>query len=111
MVDKPVILAVDDDPGVLAAVVRDLRKQYGADYEIARAESGASALEKLGALKLGNRDVALMVVDQRMPKMTGVEFLREAIVHFPMPSACCSPPMPTRKRRSRRSTRCGSTTI
>jgi len=83
MAEKPVILAVDDDPGVLAAVVRDLRKQYAASFEIARAESGASALEKLAALKLSNRVVALMVVDQRMPMMTGVEFLREAIKHFP----------------------------
>jgi thioredoxin reductase (NADPH) len=83
MAEKPVILAVDDDAGVLAAVVRDLRKHFGADYEIARAESGASALEKLAALKLSNRNLALMVVDQRMPMMTGVEFLREAIVHFP----------------------------
>jgi thioredoxin reductase (NADPH) len=81
--DKPVILAVDDDAGVLAAVVRDLRKQYGAAYEVARAESGRAGLEKLAALKLANRVVALMVVDQRMPEMTGVEFLTEALKLFP----------------------------
>ena len=81
--DKPVILAVDDDAGVLAAVVRDLRKQYGASYEVARAESGQAGLDKLGALKLANRAVALMVVDQRMPEMTGVEFLTDALQIFP----------------------------
>ncbi len=81
--DKPVIFAVDDDEGVLAAVVRDLRKRYGATYEILRAASGAAALERLRALKLANRTVALFVVDQRMPQMTGVELLREAVPLFP----------------------------
>jgi thioredoxin reductase (NADPH) len=81
--EKPVIFAVDDDPGVLAAVARDLRRKYGADYEVMRAASGAEALERLKDLKLGNRVVAAFVVDQRMPEMTGVEFLTQAAPLFP----------------------------
>jgi thioredoxin reductase (NADPH) len=82
--EKPVIFAVDDDPGVLAAVARDLRKRYGPNYDIMRAGSGAEALEELKALKLEGRAVALIVADQRMPEMTGVEMLHEAIVLHPM---------------------------
>jgi thioredoxin reductase (NADPH) len=81
--EKPVILAVDDDPGVLAAVIRDLRKRYAADYDVQRAASGAEALELLKDLKLRSRTVALQLVDQRMPEMTGVDLLRESIPLFP----------------------------
>jgi thioredoxin reductase (NADPH) len=81
--DKPIILAVDDDPGVLAAVARDLRRKYGGEYEIMRAASGAEALEQVKDLRLGNRVVAAFVVDQRMPQMTGVEFLSQAMPLFP----------------------------
>ena len=75
--DKPVIFAVDDDAGVLAAVVRDLRKRYAADWDVQRASSGAEALTMLRDLKLRNRPVALLLVDQRMPEMLGVDVLRE----------------------------------
>jgi thioredoxin reductase (NADPH) len=81
--EKPVVFAVDDDPGVLAAVARDLRRKYSADYDVMRAASGAEALAALNELKLKNRAVAAFVVDQRMPQMTGVEMLREAIPLFP----------------------------
>jgi thioredoxin reductase (NADPH) len=81
--EKPVILAVDDEPSVLAAVARDLRRHYGADYGVMRAGSGAEALETLRDLKLKNDVVALFLVDQRMPQMSGVEFLHEAIKLFP----------------------------
>jgi thioredoxin reductase (NADPH) len=81
--EKPVILAVDDDPGVLAAVVRDLRKRYATDYDVQRAASGAEALGRLKDLKLRSRTVALQLVDQRMPEMTGVELLRQSIPLFP----------------------------
>jgi thioredoxin reductase (NADPH) len=80
---KPVILAVDDEPSVLAAVVRDVRHHYGKDYSVARAGSGAEALETLRDLKLRSETVALLLVDQRMPGMTGVAFLHEAMVLFP----------------------------
>jgi thioredoxin reductase (NADPH) len=83
MAQKPVIVAVDDDPGVLAAVGRDLRRKYGAEYELVRAGSGAEALEELRALSLANRVVALFLADQRMPEMTGIEFLATAIKLFP----------------------------
>ena len=80
---KPVILAVDDDPQVLRAVERDLRRRYARDYRVLRADSGESALDTLGKLKLRGDPVALFLVDQRMPRMTGVEFLEEAIERFP----------------------------
>jgi thioredoxin reductase (NADPH) len=80
---KPVILAVDDDPQVLRAVERDLRRRYAKEYRVLRADSGESALDTLGKLKLRGDPVALFLVDQRMPKMTGVEFLEEAIGRFP----------------------------
>ena len=74
---KPAILAVDDDPAVVAAVVRDLRTRYGEDYRVLRATSGAEALEILADLVLKDRPVAAVVTDQRMPGMTGIEVLRE----------------------------------
>ncbi|NEU71883.1 FAD-dependent oxidoreductase [Hassallia byssoidea VB512170] len=80
---KPVILTVDDDPEVLQAVARDLRQEYGDRYRILRAESGASALEALEQLKLRNQPVALFLVDQRMPQMSGVEFLEQTLSMFP----------------------------
>ena len=80
---KPVVLAVDDDPVVLSAVQRDLRRRYGKDYRIVGADSGAAALDALGQLQLRSDPVALMVVDQRMPQMTGVEFLVQAIRIYP----------------------------
>jgi len=80
---KPVILTVDDDAEVLQAVARDLRQEYGNDYRILRAESGASALAALEQIKLRTQTVALFLVDQRMPQMSGVEFLEQAIGLFP----------------------------
>ena len=72
---KPVIWTVDDDPDVLRAVERDLRRQYGARYRVMSADSGNSALEAVKKLKLRNDPIALFLVDQRMPRMSGVEFL------------------------------------
>jgi thioredoxin reductase (NADPH) len=80
---KPVILAVDDDPQVLRAVERDLRRKYAREYRVLRADSGESALDALDKLKLRGDPVALFLVDQRMPRMTGVEFLEKAIEIFP----------------------------
>ncbi|MBV8886724.1 MAG: FAD-dependent oxidoreductase [Chroococcidiopsidaceae cyanobacterium CP_BM_RX_35] len=80
---KPVILAVDDDPEVLQAVARDLRREYGDRFRVLRADSGATALEALQQVKLRNEPVAQFVVDQRMPQMSGVEFLEQAIELFP----------------------------
>lgn len=80
---KPVILTVDDDPEVLQAIARDLRQQYGDRYRIMRANSGQAALETVQQLTLRNDTVALFLVDQRMPQMTGVEFLEQAVPIFP----------------------------
>src|ERR1700758_79339 len=80
---KPVIWTVDDDPDVLRAVERDLRKQYGNRYRVMAADSGASALATVEQLKLRNEPVALFLVDQRMPRMSGVEFLEKALEIYP----------------------------
>lgn len=80
---KPTILAVDDDPQVLSAVRADLRSRYAKDYRIVAADSGASALEALEELALRGEEVALFLVDQRMPRMKGTEFLLAAKPHFP----------------------------
>lgn len=80
---KPAILTLDDDGEVLRAVDRDLRREYGSHYRIARADSGPAALNLLGELKRRGEPSALMLVDQRMPGMTGVEFLRKAIDLYP----------------------------
>ncbi len=80
---KPIILLIDDDPGVLRAIDHDVRHQYGKDYRILRASSGREALEALKQVKLRNEPVALLITDQRMPEMDGVTFLGEAKVLFP----------------------------
>jgi len=80
---KPVIWTVDDDPDVLRAVERDLRRQYGNRYRVMAADSGAGALESVKQLKLRNDPVALFLVDQRMPRMSGVEFLEAALQFYP----------------------------
>ena len=72
---KPVLLTVDDDPGVSRAVARDLRRRYAESYRIVRAESGRQALEALSELRLRGDDTALLLADHRMPEMNGVEFL------------------------------------
>jgi thioredoxin reductase (NADPH) len=81
---KPVILSVDDDPAVSRAVARDLRRHYGERYRIVRAESGPDALETINELKLRGDTVAVFVADYRMPQMSGIEFLEEAMDVFPM---------------------------
>ncbi len=80
---KPVLMAVDDDGEVLRAVERDLRSRYAEHYRIVRANSGASALQAAQSLKKRNEPVALFLVDQRMPEMSGVEFIAKGIDVFP----------------------------
>ena len=80
---KPVILAVDDDISVLEAVIQDLRRQYGANYRILRAASGQAALDTCTQLQQRGDAVALFLSDQRMPGMTGVEFLEKAQAIYP----------------------------
>ncbi|HEY2500986.1 MAG TPA: FAD-dependent oxidoreductase [Mycobacterium sp.] len=81
---KPVILTVDDDPAVSRAVARDLRRHYGERYRIVRAESGPDALETINELKLRGDTVGVFVADYRMPGMSGIEFLEEAMDIYPV---------------------------
>jgi len=80
---RPILLAVDDDISVLEAVVQDLRRQYGQTYRVMRAGSGQAALDTLEQLKTRQEPVALLLSDQRMPGMTGVDFLEKAIEFYP----------------------------
>src|SRR5450755_3137380 len=75
---RPVILAVDDEPVVLAAVARDLRRGFGERYRIMRATSGVQALELLAEIRTRGEPVALLVADQRMPGMAGTDYLVQA---------------------------------
>jgi thioredoxin reductase (NADPH) len=80
---RPILLAVDDDVSVLEAVVQDLRRQYGATYRVMRAASGQAALDTLDQLKTRQEPVALILSDQRMPGMTGVELLERTRAIYP----------------------------
>ena len=80
---KPILLSVDDDPDVLRAIERDLRSQYGAEYRVIGSDSPERALDLLKQLKVRNDSVALLLADQRMPRMNGVEFLQEGMHIFP----------------------------
>jgi thioredoxin reductase (NADPH) len=80
---KPVIMVVDDDPQVLQAIEIDLRQKYGDRFRVLKAISGAAALNIVRQLKLRNEPPALFLVDQRMPHMTGVEFLEQAMELYP----------------------------
>ncbi len=80
---RPILLAVDDDVNVLEAVVQDLRRQYGSVYRVMRAASGQAALDTLAQLKLRQDPVALICSDQRMPGITGVEFLERSREIYP----------------------------
>ena len=80
---KPVIFSIDDDPSVLSAVERDLRACYGQDYRIIPINSAKAALDYLKKMQQRNEAVALFLVDQRMPEMSGVKFLEQALQIYP----------------------------
>src|SRR5947208_6779682 len=80
---KPVLMSVDDDSDVLRAIERDLRTQYGAEYRVMGSDSPEGALDILKQLKVRNDTVALLLADQRMPRMDGVRFLQEATRLYP----------------------------
>jgi thioredoxin reductase (NADPH) len=80
---KPVILTVDDEPQVLSAIERDLRLHFSSEYRILKSESGKEALQTVRSLKKRNTPVALLLVDQRMPEMSGTDFLAEAAKLYP----------------------------
>jgi thioredoxin reductase (NADPH) len=79
----PAILTVDDEPEVLRAVERDLRRKYGRDYRILGASSGSSAIELLQQLKTRGDSLALTVADQRMPQLSGLDVLSQSMQLFP----------------------------
>jgi thioredoxin reductase (NADPH) len=76
---RPVLLTVDDDPSVSRVVARDLRRRFGEEYRVVRAQSGADALEVLRELTIRGEPTALLLADHRMPQMTGVDFLEQAM--------------------------------
>jgi thioredoxin reductase (NADPH) len=80
---KPIIMTIDDEPQVLNAIQRDLRNHYRGDYRIVKSGSGPDALEAVKQFKKRNDPLALFLVDQRMPKMSGTDFLRKAIDFYP----------------------------
>ncbi|GAA4231049.1 thioredoxin reductase (NADPH) [Streptosporangium album] len=81
--DKPVIMTVDDDPGVSRSVARDLRRRYGHSYRIVRADTAVGGMESVRQLRLRGDDVAAILADYRMPQMNGVEFLEQAMDLYP----------------------------
>lgn len=81
--ERPIIFSIDDDPQVLRAINRDLKKMYGRDYKIINTTSANEALESLTDLKNSSDVVAMFLCDQRMPEMEGVAFLEKAIKIFP----------------------------
>ena len=103
------LLAVDDDQEVVRAE-RDLRNRYAGDFTVVAAGSGEDALEILRQLSSRGDPVALVVTDQRMPRMTGVELLAQSQPSRPMRSACSLPRTRTPRRRCARSMRSASTT-
>jgi thioredoxin reductase (NADPH) len=82
-VSLPILMTVDDDPAVSRSVARDLRRHYGKDYRIIRADSGADALDALREIKLRGDAVAAILADYRMPQMDGIAFLEQAMDLFP----------------------------
>ena len=80
---RPILLAIDDDVSVLEAVVQDLRRQYGNTYRVMRAAGGQAALDTLAQLKSRDEPVALIISDQRMPGITGVQLLERAREIYP----------------------------
>jgi len=80
---RPAILAVDDEPAVLAAVARDLRVGFGEHYRVLRASSGEEGLGLLRDLSARGDEVAMLIADQRMPGMPGTQYLLQARKIFP----------------------------
>src|SRR3954464_9722307 len=91
---RPALLTVDDDPQVLRAIERDLRRHFGRDYRVVGADSGDAALDALDELQRREEPVALLLADQRMPHMTGVEFLEQARDRVPDAKRWLCPPPP-----------------
>jgi thioredoxin reductase (NADPH) len=83
-VSEPVILVVDDDAQVLAAIRRDLRSRYREDYRILSANAGETALDAIKQLKARGDALAMIISDQRMPSMLGVDVLARSREIYPI---------------------------
>jgi len=83
MAVRPVLLTVDDDPEVLSAVERDLKRRYVREYRVLSAATGEAGLDLLRQVSVRGEPVALLLADQRMPGMSGVEFLEAAVQFAP----------------------------
>ncbi|MEN8242672.1 MAG: response regulator [Chloroflexota bacterium] len=81
--NKPFIISVDDDPNVLKVIELDLRKRYGELFRVFSLNSGNAAMEHIKSLQERSEQIALFVIDQRMPQMSGVEFLAKARMVYP----------------------------
>jgi thioredoxin reductase (NADPH) len=81
---RPVILTVDDEPEVLNSVARDLRRHFARDYQILPVLGGPEAIEAIEGLALKDDALALIVADQRMPGVTGIDVLKASLQHFPL---------------------------
>ena len=102
---RTAIVTVDDDPGVSRAVARDLRRRYGEEHRIVRAESGDAALDALREMKLRGDQVAVILADYRMPQMNGIEFLEQAMDLYPARAAGAAHRLRRHRRRHRRDQR------
>src|SRR5438105_3825923 len=80
---KPILLVIDDEPDVINAVERDLRRRYQQEYKIIKALSGKEGLDIVKTLKKRSTPIALFLTDQRMPDMTGIQFLEKASLYYP----------------------------
>src|SRR5919107_6117132 len=80
---RPILLTVDDDPSVSRAVARDLRRQYGANYRILRADNGSDGLDLIREVVLRGEQIAAILADYRMPRMNGIDFLEAAMDMVP----------------------------
>lgn len=109
-VPRPILLTVDDDPTVSRAVARDLRRQYGEEYRIMRADSGEEALQLIREVVLRGEQVAVILADYRMPRMNGVEFLEQAMDLVPQARRALLTAYADTKPPSRQSTSSTSTT-
>jgi thioredoxin reductase (NADPH) len=98
---RTAILTVDDDPAVSRAVARDLRRQYGEQYRIVRAESATDGLDALRQMKLRGDLVAVILADYRMPGQNGIEFLEQAMDIYPGCAPCWSSAPPPAARPGR----------
>ena len=99
---KPILLSVDDDSDVLRSIERDLRSKYGAEYRVIGSDSPEGALDLLKQLKVRNDSVALLLADQRMPRMDGVEFLQQRHADFSQSQAGTADRLRRHERRHQR---------